>query len=107
MTTRKPPSPSANYFERLLDERFDRLHERLNDMDKRFERRDFEVNMLDTTNKAEIKSVKDRVIVVETEIGKVRYLLKAALWVITAVGGVVSWAFDLWGSIASALKHTV
>ena len=98
-------SRENEWFVKLLDERFDRLHNRIDAMEEGRERRDRDVNLMDTTNKAEIKAVKDRVIAVETELGNVRYLLKAAVWVVTAIGGVLSWAFDLYGHIASAIRN--
>lgn len=98
-----PKQSPDDYFVQLLDERFSRLHERLDSMEKRSERRDHEVNMLDTTNKAEIKAVKDQVIQLQTQMGNVKLLLKAAMWVVTAVGGFVTWAAGLWEHIGSGI----
>jgi hypothetical protein len=103
MTT--PKKQQDTYFERLLDAKFDRVHEKLDEMKTRMERRDIEVNLLDTTNKAELKAVKDRVIAVETELGNVRYFLKAAVWTIGTVGAVLSWLFDAWGHLSTAVRN--
>ncbi|ANL71938.1 hypothetical protein AMC83_CH01955 [Rhizobium phaseoli] len=97
-------SPENQWFVKLLDERFDRLHNRIDAMEEGRERRDRDVNLMDTINKAEIKTVKDRVIAVETELGNVRYLLKAAVWAVSALGAVLSWAFDLYGHITTAIR---
>ncbi len=92
------------YFEKFLDERFNRLHERLDIIERKSDRRDLDVNMLDTTNKAEIHAVKLRVIGVENKIGNVQLLLKAAMWVLVTGGGFLSWALGIWGHLAAAVK---
>ncbi|TBH23646.1 hypothetical protein ELG64_09075 [Rhizobium leguminosarum] len=94
-----------SYFEKFLEEKFDRVFDQLDEIKSSRDRRDRDVNLMDTTNKAEIKAVKDRVIAVETQLGNVKFLLNSAMWVVTGVGVFISWALGVWGHIASALKN--
>lgn len=94
-----------SYFEKFLEEKFDRVFDQLDEIKASRDRRDRDVNLMDTTNKAEIKVVKDRVIAVETQLGNVKFLLNSAMWAATAIGVFISWALGVWGHIASALKN--
>ncbi|MEH2700217.1 hypothetical protein GFL93_09425 [Rhizobium leguminosarum bv. viciae] len=94
-----------SYFEKFLEEKFDRVFDQLDEIKSSRDRRDRDVNLMDTTNKAEIKAVKDRVIAVETQLGNVKFLLNSGMWVVTGVGVFISWVLGVWGHIASALKN--
>jgi len=95
---------NQDYFEKFLEEKFSRVFERLDIIDRKSDRRDLDVNMLDTTNKAEIHGVKVRVMAVETQIGNVRLLLKSGMWALGATGAAVTWALGVWGHVAAMVK---
>lgn len=100
----KPRDQASNYFEKFLEEKFDRVFEQLDEIKASRDRRDRDVNLMDTTNKAEIKAVKDRVIAVETQMGNVRLLLRAAMWVFAAGGGLILWSLNFVGHVVDVVK---
>ncbi|MGO8502763.1 hypothetical protein AB9F35_14860 [Rhizobium leguminosarum] len=100
----KPRDQESKYFEKFLEEKFDRVFEQLDEIKASRDRRDRDVNLMDTTNKAEIKAVKDRVIAVEMQMGNVRLLLRAAVWVFAAGGSLILWSLNIVGHVVDVVK---
>lgn len=102
--------PSQKYFEKFLEERFDRVFERLDVIKKKSDRRDLDVNMMDTINKSETKAIKDLIEKVADEfaaitdaqdkrIQNLEWIIKSIVWVIATVSGFILWVTGVWKNL--------
>lgn len=98
------------YFEKFLEEKFSRVFERLDTIERKSDRRDIDVNMMDTANKAESKSIKDLIEDVasrfeaitdaqDKRIQHLEWILRSFLYVIGLLAAALTWASGIWKNV--------
>lgn len=107
---RRSQTPQETYLLELLDERFARVHDRFDVIEKRVIQRELDQNMMDTAQHAEAKAIKDQIEKVgdafrdsiealDQRVQTLEWILKSALWLVSTVAAGVALVAGIWKSI--------